>query len=178
MPTRTGFFQPRRKQLSDREHHVLKIPHRSTHIQTTRQLLLPLSQENHAPAKKRRKANDNTMNCSQGSSNHINSPRAHSAMLRASKITITSLLVVTWSTASFSSSWVQAAATLEQVALHATPEDCWSAVYGTVYDLTAYAPNHRRGGGPSRVYQMCGTDATDLYDSYHGDHKVSSSCCA
>jgi len=61
--------------------------------------------------------------------------------------------------------------TLTEVAQHDTSDDCWSAVYGDVYDLTAYAPNHRRGGGPSNtVYLMCGTDGTALYDAYHGDN--------
>jgi len=64
--------------------------------------------------------------------------------------------------------------TLTEVAQHDASDDCWSAVYGDVYDLTEYAPNHRRGGGPSNtVYLMCGTDGTALYDAYHGDNKVS-----
>ena len=59
--------------------------------------------------------------------------------------------------------------TIDEVALHNSQNDCWSAVYGRVYDLTAYAPNHRRGGGPSRVYDMCGIDGTSLYDPVHGN---------
>ena len=59
---------------------------------------------------------------------------------------------------------------LSEVAQHSSHNDCWSAVYDNVYDLTAYAPNHRWGGGSRRVYQMCGIDSTDLYDTYHGDH--------
>lgn len=60
--------------------------------------------------------------------------------------------------------------TMEQVAQHAQPTDCWSVVYGNVYDLTAYAHSHRQPG--RTVYLMCGEDATELYDLYHGDHKV------
>ena len=65
---------------------------------------------------------------------------------------------------------VHGVVSMEQVAQHAQPTDCWSVVYGNVYDLTAYAPSHRQPG--STVYLMCGEDATELYDLYHGDHKV------
>ena len=61
--------------------------------------------------------------------------------------------------------------TIDEVGQHDTEDDCWSALYEIVYDLTAYAPNHQRGGGPSRVYQLCGTDGTALYDTYHGDNQ-------
>jgi len=59
--------------------------------------------------------------------------------------------------------------TIDEVALHDSEDDCWSAVYGNVYDLTAFAPNHRKGGGPSVVYSMCGRDGTSLYDPVHGN---------
>lgn len=62
-----------------------------------------------------------------------------------------------------------AGVTIEEVALHDSEDDCWSAVYGNVYDLTVYAPNHRKGGGPGVVYSMCGRDGTSLYDPVHGD---------
>ena len=29
---------------------------------------------------------------------------------------------------------------LEELALHSSPDDCWHAILGTVYDLTSYAP--------------------------------------
>jgi len=61
--------------------------------------------------------------------------------------------------------------TLDEVGQHDTEDDCWSALYEIVYDLTAYAPNHQSGGGPRRVYQLCGTDGTALYDTYHGDNQ-------
>ncbi|WP_204282235.1 cytochrome b5-like heme/steroid binding domain-containing protein [Serratia marcescens] len=32
--------------------------------------------------------------------------------------------------------------TLEQVAEHHSPDDCWMAIHGKVYDLTPYVPNH------------------------------------
>ena len=59
----------------------------------------------------------------------------------------------------------QAQYTLADVALHNTNDDCWSAAYGEIYDLTTYAPNHPN---PS-VYSMCGKDGTVLFDSIHGN---------
>lgn len=98
------------------------------------------------------------------------SSSSSSNKLQALEVAILVLLAFLSSSPS-SSSWVRAA-TLGEVGQHATPEDCWSAVYGNVYDLTGYAPNHRRGGGPSAVYKMCGIDGTDLFDDYHSDNKV------
>mmetsp|Transcript_9101 Transcript_9101/g.14570 ORF Transcript_9101/g.14570 Transcript_9101/m.14570 type:complete len:356 (+) Transcript_9101:124-1191(+) len=62
--------------------------------------------------------------------------------------------------------------TLDQVATHATNDDCWSVLYGTVYDVTAYAPQHtRRGATPEQVYAICGVDGTSLFDSVHGNER-------
>jgi len=51
--------------------------------------------------------------------------------------------------------------TLEEIARHASPEDCWMAIERTVYDLTPYLPEH-----PSRsgiVEPWCGKEATEAY---------------
>jgi cytochrome b involved in lipid metabolism len=48
---------------------------------------------------------------------------------------------------------------------HATPNDCWVAIHGSVYDLTEYAPAH--AGGAGRITERCGTDATTAYDGAH-----------
>lgn len=48
-----------------------------------------------------------------------------------------------------------------EVARHAAPADCWMAIDRTVYDLTAYLPEH-----PSRsgiVEPWCGKEATEAY---------------
>jgi len=55
--------------------------------------------------------------------------------------------------------------TLETVAEHAYPTDCWTVVHGVAYDVTAFAPNHK--GGEPLVQMTCGTDATTLYDQNH-----------
>ncbi|CAB9511741.1 Acyl-lipid (9-3)-desaturase [Seminavis robusta] len=60
------------------------------------------------------------------------------------------------------------AVTLEEVALHATNNDCWSAIYDKVYNLTAYAPNHPgNGGSADTVYLLCGIEGTSMYNSFH-----------
>ena len=62
-------------------------------------------------------------------------------------------------------SYVQAQYTLDDVAMHGTNSDCWSAAFGEVYNLTAYALNHPN---PS-IYSMCGKDGTAVFESAHGD---------
>lgn len=47
---------------------------------------------------------------------------------------------------------------LDEVARHNSPEDCWSVVESTVYDLTGFIARHPAGAGA--VIGMCGRDAT------------------
>jgi hypothetical protein len=52
---------------------------------------------------------------------------------------------------------------LVELAAHATPDNCWMAIRGTVYDVTDYLPDH-----PSRadiIEAWCGREATDAYDT-------------
>lgn len=42
--------------------------------------------------------------------------------------------------------------TIEDVALHSTPEDCWSAIYDLVWNLSTYAPNHPGNGGGVSIH--------------------------
>jgi cytochrome b involved in lipid metabolism len=51
--------------------------------------------------------------------------------------------------------------TLADVARHATEADCWMAINGVVYDLTAYLPDHP--SRPSVVLPWCGKEATEAY---------------
>lgn len=55
--------------------------------------------------------------------------------------------------------------TMTEVAQHATPLDCWSVVEGQVYDLTDFVGRHP--AGPFAVEEMCGTDATEMFNSEH-----------
>ena len=51
--------------------------------------------------------------------------------------------------------------TLAEVELHSSAEDCWMAIDGVVYDLTAYLPAHP---APLVVMtQWCGQDASEAY---------------
>jgi len=52
--------------------------------------------------------------------------------------------------------------TTEDLARHNRPDDCWIAIAGTVYDLTAYIDLH-----PSKQQEMdgyCGKDGTRAWD--------------
>lgn len=51
--------------------------------------------------------------------------------------------------------------TLAEVARHSTPEDCWMAIGGKVYDLTAYLPDHP--SRPDVILHWCGREASDAY---------------
>lgn len=51
--------------------------------------------------------------------------------------------------------------TLEELARHASAEDCWLAVEGGVYDVTAYVPAHP---APRRALtDHCGREATRAF---------------
>ena len=53
--------------------------------------------------------------------------------------------------------------TLGELARHATPEDCWMAIRGDVYDLTTYLPDHP--SRPALVNPWCGQEATEAYNT-------------
>ena len=63
--------------------------------------------------------------------------------------------------------WIEEAftqITLEEVQQHSRSTDCWSSIYGKVYDLTAYAPRHpRRGGGVSAWYPPWKVELVSYY---------------
>jgi cytochrome b involved in lipid metabolism len=55
--------------------------------------------------------------------------------------------------------------TLQEVALHATTDDCWASIHGNVYDLTDWVNDHP--GGSIYIQSICGKDGTDLYSAQH-----------
>jgi len=55
--------------------------------------------------------------------------------------------------------------TLADVAKHAASDSCWSAVSGSVYDLTAWVGKHPGGAGV--ITGMCGVDGTASFNSMH-----------
>ena len=49
----------------------------------------------------------------------------------------------------------------DELARHATPEDCWMAIDGVVYDFTDYLPQHP--APPVVMTTWCGREATEPY---------------
>ncbi|MDI9848876.1 cytochrome b5-like heme/steroid binding domain-containing protein [Rhodoblastus sp. 17X3] len=58
---------------------------------------------------------------------------------------------------------VQKGYTLTDVAAHATPNNCWMAIHGKVYDVTAYLPDHP--SRPEIIETWCGREASLAYDT-------------
>ncbi len=56
--------------------------------------------------------------------------------------------------------------TLTEVAKHASPDDCWTVIDQTVYDLTPYIQQHP--GGAGALTNLCGIDATAAFKTQHG----------
>ncbi len=56
--------------------------------------------------------------------------------------------------------------TLATVASHNSKTSCWSAVNGSVYDLTSWIPNHP--GGEGAILSLCGIDGSNDYNDQHG----------
>ena len=56
--------------------------------------------------------------------------------------------------------------TLADVALRSSAEECWVAIDGAVYDLTAWARSHP--GGKAAILGLCGTDGTAEFLGQHG----------
>ncbi len=50
-----------------------------------------------------------------------------------------------------------------ELARHARPDDCWMAIRGSVYDVTAYLPDHPSRAGV--VEPWCGKEATEAYNT-------------
>ena len=56
--------------------------------------------------------------------------------------------------------------TLAEVASHNSRNSCWSAINGSVYDLTSWIPNHP--GGEQTILSLCGIDGSSGYNGQHG----------
>eukprot|EP00545_Synedropsis_sp_CCMP1620_P009968 CAMPEP_0119028784 /NCGR_PEP_ID=MMETSP1176-20130426/39534_1 /TAXON_ID=265551 /ORGANISM="Synedropsis recta cf, Strain CCMP1620" /LENGTH=197 /DNA_ID=CAMNT_0006985005 /DNA_START=41 /DNA_END=634 /DNA_ORIENTATION=- len=54
---------------------------------------------------------------------------------------------------------------MEEVAEHNTPEDCWMVLHDQVFDFTEYAPTHP--GGDAIITSNAGTDASATYGMFH-----------
>ncbi len=58
----------------------------------------------------------------------------------------------------------------EQVQAHSTPEDCWAAINGSVYDLSTWVSRHP--GGATPIEGLCGTDGSEKFTRVHGKSNV------
>lgn len=56
--------------------------------------------------------------------------------------------------------------TMTVVAQHSSRTDCWSAINGSVYDLTSWIPKHP--GGEGAIVQLCGKDGSAKFNGQHG----------
>jgi cytochrome b involved in lipid metabolism len=50
-----------------------------------------------------------------------------------------------------------------ELAQHAHPDNCWMAIRGQVYDVSAYLPEHP--SRPELVLPWCGKEATEAYNT-------------
>ena len=50
-----------------------------------------------------------------------------------------------------------------ELARHAMPNNCWMAIRGSVYDLSAYLPEHP--SRPDIIEPWCGKEATQAYNT-------------
>ncbi len=56
--------------------------------------------------------------------------------------------------------------TLEEVAKHNTENDCWVVIGNDVYNVTPLIDTH--SGGREAIIAYCGTNATEVFFSKHG----------
>lgn len=69
-------------------------------------------------------------------------------------------------TSTATSSTTASGYTLAQVKEHNSASSCWTAIDGTVYDLTAWISQHPGGVGP--IEGLCGTDGSAAFTQQHG----------
>jgi len=59
--------------------------------------------------------------------------------------------------------------TLELVATHNSAESCWTAIDGSVYDLTTWVDQHP--GGAGKILSICGIDGTSAFNQKHASER-------
>jgi cytochrome b involved in lipid metabolism len=59
--------------------------------------------------------------------------------------------------------------TMATVATHNTSSNCWTAVNGSVYNVTSWISQHP--GGAGAILGMCGVDASSAFDAQHGGQR-------
>ncbi len=63
--------------------------------------------------------------------------------------------------------------TLSEVKLHNTKASCWTAVNGSVYDVTSWISRHP--GGAQAITSLCGIDGSSAFNGQHGGQARSAS---
>lgn len=56
--------------------------------------------------------------------------------------------------------------TMMEVAAHGSASDCYTAINGLVYDLTAWISRHP--GGQENIISICGKDGSAAFNGQHG----------
>jgi len=56
--------------------------------------------------------------------------------------------------------------TMAQIAAHNSAASCYSAISGSVYNLTSFVSKHP--GGAAAIKSLCGVDGTTAYNTQHG----------
>jgi len=68
---------------------------------------------------------------------------------------------------------------MDEVARHSTPDDCWVVLCGKVYNLTDFHAGHP--GGAAIILNLAGMDATNQFLHFHprdfADRMLSPDCC-
>lgn len=54
---------------------------------------------------------------------------------------------------------------MSEVAQHASDSSCWTAIDGSVYDVTSWIGQHP--GGEDRIRGLCGKDGTSAFTGQH-----------
>lgn len=59
--------------------------------------------------------------------------------------------------------------TMAEVATHNNRSSCYTAISGSVYDLTTWIDKHP--GGPDKILSLCGNDGTAAFTGQHGGQR-------
>ncbi len=58
---------------------------------------------------------------------------------------------------------------MAQVKQHNSASSCYTAINGSVYDVTSWINQHP--GGASAILSLCGTDGSAAFDAQHGGQR-------
>ncbi|MDR3581705.1 MAG: PKD domain-containing protein [Candidatus Pacebacteria bacterium] len=70
----------------------------------------------------------------------------------------------------------EAVFTLADIATHNTTADCWTAINGSVYNLTSFIASHP--GGVATITSICGIDGSAAFNAMHGSDTIAQAALA